>query len=132
MWSMNNTSQYELQRAWKTDKSTIWYYDALLLDNLTVYVACRKESFGYTWKKLQDNIMQFSTLEKQKATSILISHPALLHFSQAALVILSRLCMAHAVGFSLLSPPFCPASLHRLLPQAPDWISCSMRILLSS
>lgn len=38
----------------------------------------------------------------------------------------------YAVGFGLLSPPFCPASLHQQLPQAPDWISCSMRLLLSS
>lgn len=38
----------------------------------------------------------------------------------------------YAVGFILLSPPFCTASLRRLLPQAPDWISCSTRLLLSS
>lgn len=38
----------------------------------------------------------------------------------------------YAVGSSLLSTPFCPASLHRLFPQAPDWISCSTCLLLSS
>lgn len=81
-------------------------YDGLLLNiftnNCRMCAPCKNRAIGfYIWENLQDDIMQFSMLEKQKATSILISHPALLHSSQAAIVISSRLCMA------TLSAPVC-------------------------
>lgn len=63
--------------------------------------------------------MQFSVLEIQKATSILISHPALQHCSQAGLVILSRLRMA-TLSASFYSP------LHSAQPL---YIGCSHKPL---